>query len=361
MLDNFYQRGFLPSQDPAKQFERHNNYTFLDDLGRNLPSWLLQKEFRQFARQLSIPTWQAPLTDELDLAECRLYYLRLGFLISGYINQIGQPSCKTLPANLSIPFCQVCDLLARPPILSYDGYALYNWLRLDQAGPIALGNIETLQNFVHLYDEHWFILVHVEIEAKAADILAAINDLMTNPLTPGWVDRSLHNIADSLQSLISCLKRIPEFMSAELYFDHFRPYIRFFEQVHYEGVNNKTISFRGETGAQSSIIPTLEALLKIPHQQSELTQHLTVMRQYMPVRHRQFIEDTAQISHLKSLADTKIFNQVLEYIAQFREIHYNWAIQYIADHTDDDKGTGGTPFMRWLKQLIDETRAYQDK
>jgi indoleamine 2,3-dioxygenase len=25
-----------------------------------------------------------------------------------------------------------------------------------------------------LYDEHWFILVHVEIEAIAADILAAI-------------------------------------------------------------------------------------------------------------------------------------------------------------------------------------------
>jgi len=37
-----------------------------------------------------------------------------------------------------------------------------------------LGNIDTLQNFVHMYDEHWFILVHVEIESIAADILAAI-------------------------------------------------------------------------------------------------------------------------------------------------------------------------------------------
>ena len=35
-------------------------------------------------------------------------------------------------------------------------------------GPIALGNIDTIQDFVHLYDEHWFILVHVEIEALAA-------------------------------------------------------------------------------------------------------------------------------------------------------------------------------------------------
>src|SRR6266699_5822944 len=66
--------------------------------------------------------------------------------------------------------------LSRPPILSYDGYALYNWKRFDPSGPIALGNIDTLQSFVHLYDEHWFILVHVEIENIAAGILAAIDD-----------------------------------------------------------------------------------------------------------------------------------------------------------------------------------------
>ena len=30
---------------------------------------------------------------------------------------------------------------------------------------------------MHLYDEHWFILVHVQIEALAAEILAAIGSL----------------------------------------------------------------------------------------------------------------------------------------------------------------------------------------
>ena len=32
-------------------------------------------------------------------------------------------------------------MLSRPPILSYDGYALFNWKRFDPTGPIALGNI----------------------------------------------------------------------------------------------------------------------------------------------------------------------------------------------------------------------------
>ena len=105
----------------------------------------------------------------------RLYYVRLGFLASAYINQVGQEPATLLPRNIALPLCDVCTRLDRPPILSYDGYALYNWKRFDPAGPVALGNIDTIQNFVHLYDEHWFILVHVEIEALAAALLAAID------------------------------------------------------------------------------------------------------------------------------------------------------------------------------------------
>jgi indoleamine 2,3-dioxygenase len=50
---------------------------------------------------------------------------------------------------------------------------LYNWKRFRKDRSIALGNIDTIQNFVHFYDEHWFILIHIEIEALAARILDA--------------------------------------------------------------------------------------------------------------------------------------------------------------------------------------------
>src|SRR6202044_85212 len=106
----------------------------------------------------------------------QLYYVRLGFLASAYVNQVGLEPATLLPHNIARPLCDVCARLDRPPILSYDGYALQNWKRFDPAGPIALGNIDTIQNFVHLYDEHWFILVHVEIEALAAPLLKAIGE-----------------------------------------------------------------------------------------------------------------------------------------------------------------------------------------
>ncbi|MGB6043876.1 MAG: hypothetical protein WBF93_12025, partial [Pirellulales bacterium] len=167
-------RGFLPSSDPAQRFEKYPELSWLDELGRDLPSLLLFDSFRDKARKLKIPKWPEDTATAESLAELRLYYVRVGFLASAYINQVGQPAAHVLPENIGVPLCHSCKLLQRPPILSYDGYALYNWKRFDADAPIALGNIDTLQNFVHLYDEHWFILVHVEIEGIAADVLDAV-------------------------------------------------------------------------------------------------------------------------------------------------------------------------------------------
>ncbi len=332
----------------------------LDELGRNLPSLLENPDFRRQVAQLKIPLWSEPVTSAEDLAGLRLYYVRLGFLASGYVNQLGQPPATVLPRNIAVPLAAACRLLQRPPILSYDGYALYNWQRLDPHQPIALGNIDTIQNFVHLYDEHWFILVHVEIEAIAADILRAIADVQHAPTDTEVINRSLALIEDALWRQVSVLRRIPEKMDPRLYFRTFRPYIRFFENVVYEGVAPEPLDFRGETGAQSNVMPALVTFMKVPHQPTELTDHLVDMRRYMPAEHRAVLGEIDALPSLKDRADRDVFNGVLEAMASFREVHYGFAQQYINKWVKDPRGTGGTPYMRWLKQLIDETRAYQN-
>src|SRR5204863_8023169 len=134
---------------------------------------------------------------DVPLPVLRLYYTRVGFLASAYVNQVGEEPATLLPRTIAVPLCEVCARLGRPPILSYDGYALHNWKRFDPAGPIALGNIDTLQNFVHLYDEHWFILVHVEIEAIAAAIVAAVARAKRalDPADTAEINRALRDIA----------------------------------------------------------------------------------------------------------------------------------------------------------------------
>lgn len=356
----FQHRGFLPAQDPQRSFAANSPYRVLDEWGRRLPQWLQDPQFRPQLRKLNIPAWTGPLTPA-NLPQLRLYYMRLGFLASAYINQVGAATAHSLPANIARPLCAACALLQRPPVLSYDGYALYNWRRLDPNGPIALGNIDTLQNFVPLYDEHWFILVHVEIEAIAAQCLSAILDLARDDAFADTdrVNRAITQITQAVEQQIRVLQRIPERMSPELYFCRFRPYIRFFENVRYEGTKRQPLNFRGETGAQSSVMPSLVAFFKIPHQATALTDHLADMRNYMPTEHRTLLAFIQTLPAVRPVAERELFNAAMEAIARFREVHFQWAKRYIDEKVTDPRGTGGTPYMQWLQQLIHETRAFR--
>lgn len=361
MQSIFQRRGFLPESDPLTEFPVGSPFAILDDIGRDLPNLLQDPDFRCHAREFQIPFWPVHRDQPEDLPELRLYYLRLGFLASAYVNQVGQPTAAVLPRNIALPLHQACQLLGRPPILGYDGYALYNWVRVEPGGPVALGNIDTIQNFVRAYDEHWFILVHVEIEAIGAAVLRAIAEACAAAERDDVeaLDRSLGGIERAMRRQAEVLRRIPEYMDPRVYYKAFRPYIRFFENVVYEGVDEAPVSFRGETGAQSSLMPALVAFLKIPHSPSLLTNHLADMRSYMPPAHRALIEEIEAMPSVRDIAGAHAFNAVLDALASFREVHLAWAQQYVNRWTADPRGTGGTPYMRWLRQLIDETRAWQ--
>ena len=368
----FRKRGFLPEHDPLTHFPPGSEFAVLDEIGRDLPSLLQDGGFRSYARSLTIPLWPDTRTGPKDLPELRLYYVRVGFLASAYINQVGTEPSRVLPANIAVPLCRACRLLNRPPILSYDGYALFNWKRFRTDGPIALGNIDTIQNFVHLYDEHWFILVHVEIEAIAArtlDAIARIGDAL-DANSAAVVDSAVGDIASAVNDQVRVLRRIPEKMNPAIYYKAFRPYIRFFEDVEYEAevpgaqlaagsAALVRMNFRGETGAQSSIMPMLVAFMKIPHRPSMLTNHLADMRNYMPAEHRHLLEVVESMPSVRGIASKDNYNAVLDAMAEFRSVHIGWAQEYINRWTDDPRGTGGTPYMKWLKQLIDETIAFK--
>ncbi len=362
LFSDIGQHGFLPAEPPETCFPENSELALLDQMGQILPDMLEEKSFRRNIEHVLLPFY--PQDDEFyrnEPAWLRLYYVRMGFIASAYVNQVACGAVTELPKNIAVPLYQACQLLNRPPILSYDGYALYNWKKLTPDGPVALGNIDTIQNFVSLYDEHWFILVHVEIEAIAADIFAQVLQFPTfiEHHDQEAMNQALLKIATAIRRQVEVLRRIPEHMDATRYFKTFRPYIRFFDNVRYAGTTLPPQSQRGETGAQSSIMPSLVAFMKIPHQETMLTSHLLDMRRYMPQRDRQFIEWLETLPDFREQVSADAFNAVLESLAEFRQVHYGWAQEYIYRRTDDQLGTGGTPYMQWLKQLIEETLAYR--
>jgi indoleamine 2,3-dioxygenase len=353
----FARRGFLPAEDPLSRFGDDSEFAPLDELGRDLPSLLQDAGFRAFARGLEVPPLPA---GDPPVPVLRLYYVRLGFLASAYVNQVGREPSRVLPRNIAVPLCDVCKRLGRPPVLSYDGYALYNWKRFDPGGPVALGNVDTVQDFVHLYDEHWFILVHVEIEAIAAGLLAAILDAEVALAEDDGaaLDGAMRRVVGAVWEQVRVLRRIPEKMDPALYYKTFRPYIRFFEGVVYEGVDEAPMDFRGETGAQSSVVPALVAFLKVPHRPTRLTDHLADMRRFMPAEHRAFLRRVEAMPSIRGRAGRDVFNEALEALAVFRDTHLGFAREYIARWVEDPRGTGGTPYLEWLGQMVEETRAY---
>ncbi len=152
-----------------------------------------------------------------------------------------------------------------------------------------------------------------------------------------------------------------------MYYHQVRPYIFGFDDIIYEGVkefSGKPQSFRGETGAQSTIIPAIVRALGLRHQESNLTQHLDIMRDYMPRSHREFlgaIDGTAVREwvqqHREQTELREQYNETIRQMLTFRRMHLRFAASYIANQSPDSLGTGGTEFMTWLQQLIQETEA----
>ncbi|MFM8992781.1 MAG: hypothetical protein ACKOJG_01050, partial [Actinomycetota bacterium] len=271
--------------------------------------------------------------------------------------------------------------VGRPPILSYVSYSIDNWYRLDPKKEIECGNIALLQCFLGGQDEEWFILIHIDIEKKAGIALHAI-ELAQNAVVSNDADAldvALTQLRDGIQSMYDVLARMPEKCDPYVYFHRVRPYIFGWKNnpalpngVVYEGVDElggKGMSYRGETGAQSSIVPALDAVLGVEHERDELRDYLMEMRQYMPPMHVRFIESVeagpsvrAFVKKVNRAKATEQFNRSVELLADFRAMHLQYASTYIfaqAQKTPGNPsavGTGGTPFIPYLRKHRDETR-----
>ncbi len=364
-------RGFLPPSDPQILFgEDVNPYLReLESIGQQIPELLESHKMRDTLDRLPVPDLM--ILRDIPTQEVVVAARICAFLASAYVHQIGEPTARTLPKSVALPFFLLSGRMGRRmPILSYDLYCLNNWRRLDVNGPIRLENLDTIQKFVKIRDEPWFILVHTEIESEAAPAISAIGRIQQAVLDDSaeQLEEGLVTIGKSLTSMIQTLRRMPEGNSPDVYAFAFRPYIQMFSEITYEGVDDLPgpQTLRGETGAQSSIIPSLDVALGIRHRRTDLTDYVGDMRNYMPAGHRSFIEAIAREERARPLRDcivagnsrslAEAYNTCLARIGEFRQQHLEFATSYIQTKVADENGTGGTPFMKWLAQLRSETQ-----
>jgi len=279
--------------------------------------------------------------------------------------------------------------LERPPILSYASYALNNWTRVNESEPIELGNIYLNQNFLGGVDEEWFVTIHIDIEAKAGPALASlvrghnfINMESEKIVDEKTITKYLEDAAVHMKGMHDTLIRTPEWCDPYIYYNRVRPYIHGWKNnpTYPDGIaydvnmfGGQKFQFRGETGAQSSIIPTLDALLSVTHKDDPLKEYLMEMRHYMPKGHRELMEQIESYPCIKDYVVRRpgikepnnnlenAYNRCIQIMNDFRTTHMEFAATYIhkqastGDANTTEVGTGGTPFMKYLKKHRDET------
>jgi indoleamine 2,3-dioxygenase len=368
--------GFLPTHSPTKA-QMPEVFWQVQKTAALLPKWLTTGKIRPAIESLPEVDVERETLDEMQLRRIMLVY---SYLTNAYV--WGEPTpAKVLPRNLAVPFYKIAQKVGRPPVLSYASYTLDNWVRLNETEPIEIGNIMLSQNFLGGLDEDWFILIHIEIEAKAAPALAAIPSILEAIARDDTTAAiaALEDIKDAWTNINTTMSRMPEACDPYIYYNRVRPYIHGWknnqalpEGIIYQGVEaygGKPQQFRGETGAQSAIVPTMDALFNIAHERDPLWDFLMEMRDYMPPRHRAFVEEVEKRSTLRDFVKNRrervpqlsdLYNDCVSLLEKFRTQHLEFAARYINKqaakfNNDTGVGTGGTPFMRYLKKHRDES------
>ena len=401
-------RGYLPAEDPAISFNKspHSDtttsacYLLLED-SKKIPKLLVAGQFRNFVdslnpdRYLSIAGVEANEGPCDTNSEVRLAMNLLSFMAHAYMWGGDKPA-TVLPRVIAVPWHAVAKKVGRPPIQSYVSYAIDNWYRIDKSKDVTLDNIALIQNFLAGVDEEWFTMVHVVMEAQAGPALAGAYDACVAANEQDWetVKNCLFKIAASLGQLYQTFCRMEEKCDPYIYYNRVRPYIfgtlnnpNLPDGLIYEGVEEyreMPQKFRGETGAQSAIIPALDGALGIHHkgkigkkkEDDVLKTYLMEMREYMPPKHRAFIEWCEENGNLrKHLINKKNnamelpYNLCVEWMEAFRTKHMEFAGKYIVKQGQTASavgrggstiyGTGGTPFMKYLKKHRDETTEHK--
>lgn len=373
-------RGFLCSYEAA-DVRLPSDLAEPEEAARDLPRTLLTGRIRHHLSSLPALDLRAFCAEASD-AQLRTAMVRYSFMVQAYV--WGEPTAPTsLPAPLAVPIWALARRLGQQPLLPYSAYVLDNWDRFDRNGAISLDNIWMIQNFLAGQDEAWFVLVHVAIEARAGEMLAEIPRVLEAVKNgdAAAVEASLALINTGWDDVNAIFDRMPERCDPYVYFHRVRPYIHGWKDnpalgagLIYEGVaetGGRPQAFRGQTGSQSTIVPSMDALLGVGHAADPLRTFLDELHIYRPPAHRTFVDKVRALSNLRAFVQgsgnanlREIYNANIRSLARFRTRHLEYAASYINKQgkdslgNDTDVGTGGTPFMKYLKKHRDEAEQH---
>lgn len=353
--------GFLPEHPPLQSLPAY--YHAWDELATSMTPLLQAQQFQAIAAQLPVlEIEQLKTRPEQERA-----FLLLSMFGHAFQWQNGDPA-QYIPAGIAQPWAALAKKLDRPTILMHGSLVLQNWRLVTENAPFSLDNLTTNHQFLGGLDEAWFYLVTVAIEHAG---VAAIQGIVEARLAVEQDDQegfeaALEKLVTGQQRMHLELMRMWEKCDPYIFFTRVRPYLASFENVEFKGVEeNPMRSHHGGSAAQSTLIQAIDAALDIEHQEQRAHVYLQLMRQYMPVPHRQFLEWIEAGPSLRDYAQQSekgkaLMKEAVNHLYHFRQAHLEMVAKYIMKQGSNagpgaDKGTGGTNPMVFCKQVRNDT------
>uniref|UniRef100_UPI0037E983EF indoleamine 2,3-dioxygenase 1 n=1 Tax=Semicossyphus pulcher TaxID=241346 RepID=UPI0037E983EF len=328
--------------------------------------------------------------------ELRLAHLALSAMTMGYVWQEGENNTvEMLPQSLAVPFWEVSQRLGLPPILTHADAVLANWRKKDPEGPFDMENLELLVSLPGGDSVRGFFMVTLLVE------LAAVPALMNIPAVINGVRcgdtealaRALEDISQSIQDMTDTLKQMHVYVEPSVFYGIMRIYLSGWKDnpcmpngLVYEGVSTEPMEFSGGSAAQSSLLHCFDELLGVKHE-ARSGAFLTRMRNYMLPAHKQLIQDISSQPCLKTFVQQQAserLNQAFQHcvtkLLSLRNYHINMVSRFIsvpaararqlrnqskdsvremisrAPTALEERGTGGSGIMTFLKTVRDQTR-----
>lgn len=239
---------------------------------------------------------------------------------------------------------------------------------------------KTVRTFNGNDSEEGFINVHVAMVSQTGELLQQQQTCLES-ISKDDRKRFNENLQGHYEIMNSIVQTLQTMWSASLYKDYltFRTFIMgqignsicypSEELVYDMGYSMEKHSYRGETGAQDSIVPSVDSFLQLEYPRNELTEYLFDLRKYRPKDHQAYINfvknwsETLKMKEycLKDTYSSILLLKNLNCLRMFRKKHWNLTKKYIIENTKHPVATGGTPITTWLPNQLGATLEYMNE
>lgn len=368
--------GFMPERCCKILPEK---FSFFQEALDNLPETKCN-DYREVLARL--PKYDVILhnIDTLTDPELKFMYSILCMMTQRYVWCTGVADAKLyakIPDIIGIPLWQVSQKLGIAISLTYAAVDLWNWS--NEGTELTLDNMTVNFSMTGDPSEFWFYKIMNVIEGHGGYMLLEFLRVHQYFNDEARVVDFLNRLKENLKYSTKIIGRMTDHCDPNFFFNKLRIYLSGSKntnlpdglQIDLTPVGGQVITLKnsGGSAAQSTLIQVYDALLGIKHDHGN--DFLVDMRQYMPKKHRNYLERISELPSLREFVEGsnnealhESFGAVVKQLNHFRQVHLKLVHRYIVDmvkqaekdaNAHGEKGSGGTDPVEFFNHLIAET------